>query len=370
MDFTPIKEFMQHMLELKIPGNAISIWKDGKEVFSHAAGYADRENQIPMTCDRLINIYSCTKVATVTAALQLFEQEKFNLDDPVSAFLPEWGELTVRTANGIEKAQKTMTLRHLFTMTSGLNYNVDIASFKGEKTDTRTVVRELAKEPLDFEPGEKWQYGLSHDVLACVVEVITGQRFSDYVQEHIFAPCGMENSHFCNENLPMAKQYRMVTPNLGDLVDAQAYGNEILHPDTYVELTDGSNWLVPGSDYDSGGAGIVTSVSQYSRFCNALLQGQLLKQETMDLLRQNHLSDTQAKTYNWPQFAGYSYGLGVRTRLDVHPGEFGWGGAAGATVLIDPEEHLAMFYAHHMLNPQASYYQPRLRDALYESLKG
>ena len=297
MDFTPIKDFMQHMLDLKIPGNAVSIWKDGKEVFSYASGFADRENQIPMTPDHLVNIYSCSKVATVTAALQLYEQGRFGLDDPVSAFLPEWGQLTVQTANGIEKAKKTMTMEHLFTMTTGLNYNTEKPLFHGEKTDTRSIIRQLANEPLDFEPGTKWQYGLSHDVLACVVEVISGQRFADYVQEHIFAPCGMENSFF-HTDLPGAKQYRMITPTQMGLVDAQAYGNEILHPNTSVELTDGSNWLVFGPDYDSGGAGIVTTVSEYAKFCNALLRGQLLKPETMALMCQNHLSPAQAACYN------------------------------------------------------------------------
>lgn len=369
MDFAPMKAFMQHMLDLKIPGNAVSVWKDGKEVFSHTAGYADRETKEPMTADHLINVYSCTKVATVVTALHLYEEGLFRLDTPVSEFLPEWADLTVRTDHGIEQAKETMTLHHLFTMTSGLNYNVDIPAYKGEKTDTRSVIRELAKEPLDFEPGAKWQYSLSHDVLACVAEVATGKRFADLVKEQIFVPCGMENSHFHNEGLSMAKQYRMVTPNLGDLVDAQAYGHEILHPDTYVELTDGSNWLVPGPDYDSGGAGMVTSVNQYAKFASDLLQGKLLKPETMAMLCSNQLTPAQAKTYDWPHHAGYDYGLGVRINAADHPGEYGWGGAAGSKVYLDPNHGVSMFYAHHMLNPQPAYYMPRLKQALYESLR-
>lgn len=369
MDFTPMKAFLHHLTDWKIPGNAVSIWKDGKEVFSYATGCADRENGIPMTADHLLNIYSCSKVATVTAALQLYEQGNFRLDDPVSSILPEWGDLTVRTANGMEKAKNTLTIRHLFTMTSGLNYHID---FVGERTDTRSVIRALAREPLDFEPGQKWQYGLSHDVLACVVEEVSGQRFADFVQSHIFAPSGMTDAHYHMEGLEarMAQQYRMTHPAEPDLVAAQAYGSSGLPEDAVVENEGLGNFLVFGPDYDSGGAGIVTSVSEYGKFCNALVCGKLLKQPTIDLLRQNHLTEAQVGTYNWLQFDGYSYGLGVRTRLDVHPGEFGWGGAAGATVLIDPEEHLAMFYAHHMLNPQESYYQPLLREALYKSIKG
>lgn len=371
MDFTPLKSFMQHMLDLKIPGNAVSVWKDGKEIFSHAAGCADRETGEPMTADHLLNLYSSSKVATVTAALQLYEQGVFRLDDPVSAFLPEWGDLCVRTEHGIETAKETMTIRHLFTMTSGLNYNVDIPAFKGRQTDTRSVIRELAKEPLDFEPGAKWQYSLSHDVLACVVEAASGMRFADYMQAHLFAPAGMTEAYYDRTSIldRMAQQYRMITPNLGDLVDAQAYGHEILHPDTRVEVEGKGNWLVPGPDYDSGGAGIITSVAQYAKFCSALLQGKLLKQETMALMCTNQLTPRQARTYDWPHHAGYNYGLGVRISTGDHPGEFGWGGAAGSKVYLDPTEGVSMFYAHHMLNPQPAYYMPLLKQALYESLK-
>lgn len=227
---------------------------EGREVFSYTSGYADVENKIPMTLDHYVNIYSCSKVATVAAALQLYEQGKFLLDDPLYAFIPEYKEMYIASENGPIKTEKPITLRQLFTMTSGLTYNRDTQAFEkareltGGKMDTLTVARCSASDPLAFEPGARWNYSLSHDVLAAVVEVISGKHFSEYVRENIF----------------------------------------------------------------------------------------------------DSLDKTVGSTGNL--------------------GEFGWGGAAGATVLVDPDLKLSVFYAHHMLNPQEHYYQPRLRNIVYSCI--
>ena len=138
-----------------------------------------------------------------------------------------------------------------------------------------------------------------------------------------------------------------------------------------------------GPEYESGGGGIVSSVNEYSKFCAALANGglgltgeRILSSATVELMRVNQLTTPELlKNFNWKQLKGYGYGLGVRTLIDKAAsgstgdlGEFGWGGAAGATVLIDPERRLSMFYAHHMLNPQEEYYQPRIRNVLYACL--
>ena len=136
-----------------------------------------------------------------------------------------------------------------------------------------------------------------------------------------------------------------------------------------------------GPAYDNGGGGITTTINDYSKFCVALANGgvgatgeKILSAGTIDLLRTNQLNSEQIKTFTWPQLKGYGYGLGVRTLIDKaagttgNVGEFGWGGAAGATVLVDPELKLSVFYAHHMLNPQEDYYQPRLRNVVYSCI--
>lgn len=387
MDFGALKQFMDHLTAWRIPGNAVSVCLDGREVFSYQSGFADMENGIPMTPDHYINIYSCSKVATVTAALQLYEQGKFLLDDPLYEFIPEYREMYVSRGDGVRKVENPITLRHLFTMTSGLTYNRDTPAFEkarqltGGKMDTLTVIRCLAEDPLAFEPGEMWRYSLSHDVLGAVVEVVSGQRFGDYVREHIFQPLDVQATYH-NESVrdKMAVQYNYVDGSTGGIV-AQQSGATVAGEGKAVPVDPNARHAF-GSEYDSGGAGITTTVREYSKFCAALACGgvgatgeRILAPGTIDLLRTNQLSEQQRKTMVWPQLKGYGYGLGVRTLVDKaasgstgNVGEFGWGGAAGATVLVDPQIGLSVFYAHHMLNPQEPYYQPRLRNVVYGCL--
>ena len=383
MDFTNLKDFLDHLTSWRIPGNGVKVCLEGKEVFSYTSGYADVENKIPMTLDHYVNIYSCSKVATVTAALQLYEQGKFLLDDPLYAFIPEFKEMTISDEKGLRKAEKPITLRQLFTMTSGLTYNRDTQAFAkaqeltNGKMDTLPVIRCLASDPLAFEPGEQWNYSLSHDVLAAVVEVISGKRFSEYVRENIFDPLDVK-AVYHNEPVrdQMAVQYEYIDGNADGYIARQA--GKAAGDDGYYKPIGPRQILEFGPEYDSGGAGITTTINDYSKFCVALANGgvggtgeKILSAGTIDLLRTNQLSAQQIKTFTWPQLKGYGYGLGVRTLIDKaagttgNVGEFGWGGAAGATVLVDPAQKLSVFYAHHMLNPQEDYYQPRLRIVVY-----
>lgn len=387
MNFDGLKAFLDDLTAWRIPGNSVSVCMGGEEIFSYQSGYADVEQKIPMTTDHFINIYSCSKVATVTAALQLYEQGKFLLDDPLYAFIPEYREMYVTHGDGVRKAEKSITLRHLFTMTSGLTYTRSASVLEKARQltdgrmDTLAVVRCMAEDPLAFEPGETWRYSYSHDVLGAVVEVVSGQRFGDYVRDHIFLPLGV-NATYHNESVQdkMAVQYRFINGN-GESIVAQQAGVGGCD-DGRAEPVGPQVQGVLGSGYDGGGGGITTTVSDYSKFCAALANGgvgatgeRILAPGTIELLRTNQLTEQQRKTMTWSQLTGYGYGLGVRTLLDKaasgstgNVGEFGWGGAAGATVLVDPKLGLSMFYAHHMLNPQESYYQPRLRNVLYGCL--
>lgn len=388
MEFSMLKDFMNKLTSWRIPGNCVSVCLNGKEVFSYCSGYSDLENHVPMTKDKLFNIYSCSKVTTVTAALQLYERGLFLLDDPLYDFIPEYREMYVKNENGeLTRAKTPITLRHLFTMTSGLTYDMDTESFRsalsqnGGKLSTLEAMKCPAADPLSFEPGTHWQYSMSHDVLAAAVEVISGQRFSDYVRDHIFLPLGMNESfyHITPETESrMAEQYMFVDSDETDIgklqssrVNAYSGGYHVNYGRSRREGF--------GSEFDSGGAGIITSVPDYSKLCAALACGGkgasgevILSKGTVDLLRTNQIPAHILPDLNWDQLRGYGYGLGVRTMIDKarggttgNIGEFGWGGAAGATVLADPDIGLSVFYAHHMLNPQESYYQPRLRNIVY-----
>ncbi|MBQ9785163.1 MAG: beta-lactamase family protein [Clostridia bacterium] len=387
MDFTNLKEFMDRLTAWRIPGNSVVVYKDNKEVFSYQSGYSSLEKQIPMQGGELFNIYSCSKPTTVTAALQLYEKGFFLLDDPLYEYIPAFRDMTVRTESGeIVKAERPITMRHLFTMTAGLDYNTNAPwraraeARTGGKMQTLEVVKAIAEDPLHFQPGEKWNYSMCHDVLAAAVEAISGQKFRDYVKEHIFEPLDMKTSCYHNAAVcdRIAEQYRFEQVGDNDAVKLQS--GQIQSADgVAVNVGKTNNYLIFGEEYDSGGAGITTSVEDYAKFANALANGgvgatgeKILSAGTVELLRTNQLTPAQSASYSWVQLKGYGYGLGVRTMTDRAKSgfngavsEFGWGGAAGASIYVDPELRLGVFYAHHMLNPQETYYQPRLRNVIY-----
>lgn len=393
MEFDNLKNFMDKLTNELVPGNSISVYHKNKEVFRYSSGFSDVENNIKMTGEELLYIYSCSKVATVTAALQLLEQGKYLLSDPLYEYIPEFRNMTVQKENGeIVKASNTIKLWNLFTMTAGFDYNQsEECGYKKEsrkltdgKMDTVTVAKCLANDPLHFEPGEKWQYSMCHDVLAAFVEVVSGKKFSDYVRENIFEPVGMTQTryHITPEmKEKMACQYRYIdNKNITNDVEAQINGC-MSKGGEYIK-TEKNNSHIFGENYDSGGAGIITTVPDYAKFAACLANKgitangeHILSEGTIDLMRTNQLSPELLQYFSWQQLCGYGYGLGVRTCMDKSKasstgsvGEFGWGGAAGATILVDPDKEFSFFYSHHMLNPQEGYYQPRLRNAAYSGI--
>ncbi len=375
------------------PGNTILVYLGDNEVFRYTCGHADLEGRVALSGKEHFNMYSCSKIATVTAALQLLEQGKFLLSDPLYEYIPEYKTMYVKTPEGeIVKAEKHIKIQNIFNMTAGLTYNVDTPAVEKAmrltdgKMDNITVAKCLAEDPLAFEPGERFLYSLCHDVLSALVEIVSGKKFRDYVKENIFDPLGMtQSAYHLNDELrsKMAPQYRFVP--LGkeeefNLVEAQKNGTA---KDGYfidVGIQRGSK--LQGPEFDSGGAGIISTADDYTKLAAALanmglgLNGErILSPRTVELMRTNTLTEEQLKTFDWKQLVGYGYGQGVRTMMDVAQGgslssigEFGWGGAAGATVFADPSIRLAAVYLKHTLNPREAYYMPRLRNALYSCL--
>ena len=389
MDFTALKDFMDRLTAWRIPGNSIRVCLDGEEVFSYCSGYADVETKTPMTPGKMFNIYSCSKVSTVTAALQLYEKGYFLLDDPIYEFMPEFRHMKIKNEDGsITEAKNPITMRHLFTMTSGFTYAKPeeiygkARKLSAGKMDNITVAKCVAEDYLAFEPGTKWNYSISHDVLATMVEVISGMKFRDYMKKNIFEPLEMEDTCYHSEKIQdkMASQYRYVIDDTDDIVELQK--RKYKREGKLVNVGKLMTMMDYGTENDIGGAGITTTVEDYSKFVTALSLGgtskkgeKILSKGTVDLLRTNQLNEEQIKTFSWKQLKGYGYGLGVRTLIDKaasgttgNLGEFGWGGAAGATVLVDPDIKLSVFYAHHMLNPHEEYYQPRLRNVVYNCI--
>ncbi len=391
MNFEKLEKLMNRFVnEDYAPGNTIKVYLGNNKVFDYSCGYSDINKKIKMTGDEYFNLYSCSKITTVVAALQLVEKGIIMLNDPLYEYIPEYKDMYIKTENGeLIKARKDIKILNLFNMTAGLTYNTNTEGIKKAqqltqgKMDTDVVVRCIASDPITFEPGEKFQYSLCHDVLAGLVSIISGKKFRDYVKENIFEPLEMSSAsyHLTPEiRKNMATQYRFATNNENlDIVSAQKYGNE--KKGSFIDIGS-KNSLVLGDEYDSGGAGIISNISDYVKLAAALanygvgLTGErILSPSTVELMRTNTLDENQIKTFNWKQLDGYGYGLGVRTMMDRikgssigNIGEFGWGGAAGASVYIDPQIGLAAVYAKHTLNPREEYYQPRVRNVLYSCL--
>lgn len=392
MNFDKLKELMEDFVRTnQAPGNTIDVYLGNEEVFKYSCGYSDVENNKLMTGDENFYMYSCSKVTTVTAALQLLERGKFLLNDPLGEYIPEFKEMYIKTENGeLVKAKNPIRIKNLFNMTAGLTYNINSDAIKkareitNGKMDTQTVARCIADDPLIFEPGERFCYSLCHDVLAGLVSIISGNKFRDYVKENIFDPLGMNKSayHLTPElEKNMAVQYRFVDENDGDFdaVKAQFSGSS---KDGYFTDNGLENVFIFGDEYDSGGAGIISTVSDYTKLAQALanngkgLTGErILSPGTVELMRTNTLDEKQRKTLFGTNHIGYGYGLGVRTLIDkseagapVTSTDFGWGGAAGASVYIDNQTGLAAVYLKHTLNPREEYYQPRIRNVLHSCI--
>ena len=360
--FEQTKALCDLFLKTGVPGFDLAVYKDGECALRYMGGYADLENKIPMQGNEKYHIYSCSKLFTCVAAMQLWEKGMFSLEDKLSDYLPAFREMTVKTENGIQKAKNPIRIRHLFEMTAGLNYDLQTPALEAyyEACDRRCptveLVNQLAKTPLEFEPGTDWLYSLCHDVLAALVEVLSGQKFECYVKEHIFDPLGMENSDFLHpieDWTGFARQYRY---------DEESGTLEPWWQNTYR----------PGREYASGGAGCVSTVDDYIKFLEALRIGDvILKKETIAMMATNRLTPQQWKTYSLDATEDTGYGLGMRTPMPGYSRtEFGWGGAAGAVVSADAVNNVTIYYAQHVLNPPNRVLRNRLYYTVIADLKG
>ena len=352
--FEKTKAFCDSFLELGVPGFDLAVYQDGKCILRHMNGYSDLENKVKMTGDERYNIYSCSKVITCVAAMQLWEKGLFSLEDKLSDYMPEFKEMTVKTESGIKKAENPILVKHLFEMTAGFSYSCYSPQLKNAITETagkcptREAMKYLAKEPLLFEPGDRWEYSLCHDVLAAFVEVISGDKFEDYVKKNIFNVVGMKDSTFMlpeAEIETIAPQYRFEN---GKAVNI---GKHIY------------NYKI-GSEYASGGAGGISTVDDYIKFLEGLRTYKLLKPETLKLMMTDRLSNHQKRTY-WTKET-HGYGLGVRCpKGDKKYVDFGWGGAASAYLAVDVENEISIYFGAHLLSSPAQ----GLRSMLYRFVR-
>lgn len=378
MKIKELPRFMNFLTsEFGVPGNAIKIYHNHDLIYEYASGYADKENKLPFTTSTLVNLYSCSKVITCACALTLFEKGLFLMTDPLYNYIPEFKNVMVRDKdeNGNEilrKPKRSILVRDLFTMTAGFDYNLDSKSLVAIRTSnpnatTLEQMRELAKEPLCFDPGERWQYSLCHDVLGALIEAISGKNLEEYTKAAIFDKCGMSSTGFTR------------TPEIIEKMAAQYTFDNQTRTAKRIEK---NNRYTLSKNFFSGGAGVYSTPDDYILFSDALACSgvsstgeRILSSAAVNLMKTNCLNEQQLNSFNWVQYAGYGYGYGVRTVIDrakggvLSPiGEFGWAGAAGSMVIIDPINKLSIFYSQHMLNPQEAYIFPRIRNISYAEL--
>lgn len=366
----------------QIAGCAVRILRNDELLFEGSFGYADIEKKARMSSENTIfPIASMSKVITVAGIMQLYEQGLFKMWDPVSEYLPGFKNPKVAKEKPdgsyeIVDAKGEVTMRQLFTMTSGVPYGWGDTAAGRIRIEKEKEWQESGKPmpgaveyanlvgqlPLAFEPGERWMYGFSIDVLGAVIEVLSGETLGDYLKEHIFDPLGMKDTGF------------FVSPEKLDRVATLYHINEGLRAE--------ERWYeTKKPEFESGGGGLYSCVHDYSRFAQMLLHGgaldgvRILGRKTVDLISTDHLTPEQRKGDSWDTQRGYGYGLGVRVMtnpelagINGSVGEWGWDGAFGNWFCVDPKENLTCVYL--TTNHPGDHYRfiPKLMASMYAML--
>lgn len=395
-----ISEYMTQVTQKGSPvGISTMIARRGAIIHFEQFGFQDRENKIPMSSETLFRFYSMTKPIVCTAFMTLYEQGKFDLNDPVSKYIPEFANLKVfhSDKNGRETRvdlARPITIHHLLTHTSGLVYDIyedhPVCAMYREhqisanrKRSLKEFVEVLCQLPLAFQPGTRWYYSVSIDVIARIIEIITEKPLPVFLTETIFQPLGMNHiGFFLPESVRghVAEMYGGVDlfqPNLSwtDMITAwdQKLNNRL-------DVSKSSP--IDNPNYARGGTGLTGSAMDYMAFAQMLLnKGELngvsiLSPKTVAFMHQNHLSPTLLPIgFADLKLPGYGFGLGSRVllsapeaRLIGTEGEFGWPGAATTHYWVDPKEELVgLFLTQAMLNLSGI---PRTFQALtYQALK-
>jgi CubicO group peptidase (beta-lactamase class C family) len=341
-----------------VPGVVTLVARRGRVVHFEAIGYRDVEAKAPMTTDTIFRIASMTKPIASVALMTLYEEGHFLLNDPISKFLPEFSNMKVaqpapasETGGAPYKlvpAKNPITIKHVLTHTAGFpNSYRGITREEFIKTYPRKspnetiadVVKRLATMPLNFNPGEAWEYGPATDVVGRLVEVISGMTLDEYLRKKIFEPLKMNDTHFY---LPASKLNRFAANYQPD----EKNGNKI----KLVEAPNAeSRWVKQPHNYFSGAGGLVSTAADYFRFHQMMLNGgeldgaRILGRKTVELMTVNHTGDMPL----WLPGPGYGFGLGYSVVKDIgvtgqagSPGVYGWGGAFCTYFQVDPKEEL------------------------------
>lgn len=358
--------------EGKLVGGLGLVARGDQIVYAGTWGQRDREKQLPMTDDTIFRIYSMSKPVTSVAAMILVEEGKLGLDAPISQYLPEMAETTVlvettgddgETRYEEVPAERAITVRDLLRHTSGFTYGF----FGNSEVDKRyrsagvlitdrtleDTVKKLSRIPLKHQPGSRWHYSVSIDVLGRVIEVASGQSLDQFLRKRIFEPLGMEDTFFTVPQKKLPRLAQMYAPN----------GNGGLEP---ANAMSSRRFVDSSNRFYSGGGGLCSTASDYLTFCRMLLNegkfdgGRILRPETVRLMHTNQLDDG---IQGWP---GFQFGLGFSIDKD---GVYSWGGAAGTRFWIDPKNKLITIYMV-QINPTGPFaFGGEMKKLVYASMQ-
>jgi CubicO group peptidase (beta-lactamase class C family) len=372
----------------KLAGLSVHVLRHGALAYAASDGLADIAKATPFADDTIVRIYSMTKPLTSVAVMMLYEQGRFQLDDPITRFLPCFKDMRVYTAGNRRQyqsvpAERDITFRDLLTHTSGLTYDFFDATivdamyrdagvdFQNSQRSLGEVIEIAATMPLLAQPGAEWNYSIATDVLGHLVAVISGQSFESFLRENVLLPLGMVDTDFCvppNKISRFAANYTRGADGKPRLIDPPEHSRFAAPP-----------------PLASGGGGLVGTAPDYLRFCRFMLNHgelddvRLLGRKTVALMTSNHLcgdmADMGQPRFSESTYAGIGFGLGFSVTLDPakaqivgSPGEYAWGGAASTAFWIDPAEDLAVVLLTQLM-PSSTYPLRReLRVLSYQAL--
>ena len=390
--------------ENRLPFTMVQIARHGEGVYRDDYGWADIEARRPIQDDSIVRIYSMTKPLTSIALMQLYESGEVLLENSISRFTPEFGDLQVWDGSQVNKIMtrppsRIPTLKDVLTHQSGFTYGFMVqnsidALYREQGIGMLSLpdysvlegMKRLAEIPLVFDPGTKWNYSVSTDVVGAIVEVVSGQTLDEYIQQNVTAPLGMVDTAFHVEATNAHRLVDIYSP-AGALAEAfgtklEGNGWEMRRIDVAAE----SPYLKP-PQYLSGGGGMVSTMADYQCFCDMLFNGGELNGErvigprTLDYMTQNHLTggkdlnESGQSLFTEVDMEGMGFGLGFSPVLDAaangsvtNNGEYSWGGAASTAFWVDPVDDLSVIFLSQLL-PSSTYpLRKQLRAATYQAL--
>jgi len=392
----------------RLAGCSVLVGRRGGVALLEATGMADTALGKPFSTDSIARIYSMTKAVTSVAAMMLYEQGRFQLDDAVAIYLPEFLDTPVwrggdAALDDVEPQVQAMTIRHLLTHTSGLTYgfmqaNVVDAAYRdasiecpGAAGTLAELVHRLAHIPLLCQPGSRWNYSVSTDVLGRLIEIWSGQTLNDFLQTNVLQPLSMLDTGFALDSAKHERFCALYAPATGGNMSGVAMkasnsDNARRGGLKLLESSLESRFLQPAQLF-SGGGGLIGTIGDYARFCQMLMNGgeldgvRLLGRKSVEYMRLNHLPDNRdmaamgQPVWSESNYEGIGFGLGfavvidpVKAQIITSPGEYHWGGAASTFFWLDPLEDLYTVFFTQLL-PSSTYpIRRELRTRVYQAL--